>query len=154
MSSSQPPLSPKQEAFCREFCVDWNGSQAAIRAGYSSRTAKEQSTRLLTKVHIQARIAQLQRPQLEKLEISAEKVLAHLSTIAFADIVITEVKPADKVRALSILIDRVLDVDLAIALLDKRGFDVVPKILPTVASQPAQDAETGEGEESAGEDSA
>lgn len=47
-------LSNKQQAFVREYLKDNNATQAAIRAGYSERTAKEQGCRLLTKVHVQA----------------------------------------------------------------------------------------------------
>jgi D-tyrosyl-tRNA(Tyr) deacylase len=36
-------LSPKQEAFCREYIVDWNGTQAAIRAGYAPGSAQDQA---------------------------------------------------------------------------------------------------------------
>ena len=194
--SSQPPLTPKQENFCREYIIDFAGRSAAVRAGYAPRSAEVAASRLLKNDKIQARIAELQRPQLEKLEISAEKVLEELALIAFArpkkymswnnssltlvdsedltepeTAAIAEVnyksietqfggttqislKFHDKVKALSTILERYLDMDCAIALLNKRGYDAVPKILPAVAEQPANDAEAGEGEESAGEDSA
>jgi phage terminase small subunit len=41
-------LTPKQEAFVVEYLRDLNATQAAIRAGYSRRTAKQQGARLLT----------------------------------------------------------------------------------------------------------
>jgi len=59
-------LTPKQEAFCREYILDFNGAQAAIRAGYSARTAKEQAARLLTKVHVASRLAELSDDRLEQ----------------------------------------------------------------------------------------
>ncbi|HSP41826.1 MAG TPA: terminase small subunit, partial [Luteolibacter sp.] len=52
-------LSAKQAAFCREYLVDLNGTQAAIRAGYSEKTARSQAGRLLTKVDIEEEIARL-----------------------------------------------------------------------------------------------
>jgi len=53
-------LSEKQKRFCEEYTVDFNGLQAAIRAGYSEKTANQQASRLLTKVNIQQYIKGLQ----------------------------------------------------------------------------------------------
>ena len=50
-------MTPKQEAFVREYLIDLNATQAAIRAGYSERTAGSQSFDLLQKPEIQAAIA-------------------------------------------------------------------------------------------------
>jgi hypothetical protein len=46
--------SKKQRRFVDEYLVDLNATQAAIRAGYSPRTAQEQSSRLLSNVMVQA----------------------------------------------------------------------------------------------------
>ncbi len=51
-SKKKLELSDKQKQFCLEYIKDYNGAQAAIRAGYSKKTAKEQATRLLTKDHV------------------------------------------------------------------------------------------------------
>jgi phage terminase small subunit len=51
MSSS---LTPKQSRFVEEFLLDLNAKQAAIRAGYSLKTAKQQASRLLTNVDVAA----------------------------------------------------------------------------------------------------
>ncbi|MGE9266402.1 terminase small subunit, partial [Escherichia coli] len=45
-------LSEKQRRFVAEYLIDLNGTQAAIRAGYSAKTAQEQSSRLLSNVMI------------------------------------------------------------------------------------------------------
>ncbi len=45
-------LNPKQAAFVREYCLDKNGAQAATRAGYSKKTARQIADRLLSKVDI------------------------------------------------------------------------------------------------------
>ena len=50
---SQVNLTPKQRLFCLEYLKDFNGTQAAIRAGYSKKTANEQASRLLANVNIQ-----------------------------------------------------------------------------------------------------
>ena len=67
-------LTDKQEAFCREYVVDYNATQAAIRAGYSKKTANEQGAQNLAKLSIQKRVEQLKSNILEKVEIRAEDV--------------------------------------------------------------------------------
>jgi phage terminase small subunit len=63
-------MTPKQQRFAEEYVVDHNATQAAIRAGYSERTAKQQGSRLLTKVDVieavRAKKARLSR----KIEVS------------------------------------------------------------------------------------
>ncbi len=61
-------LKPKQERFCQEFTVDCNAAQAAIRAGYSKKTAKEQASRLLTNVNLSIRINDLLNKKNDKAE--------------------------------------------------------------------------------------
>ena len=51
-------MTDKQERFCEEYMIDLNATQAAIRAGYSPKTANEQGSQLLAKLSIQNRIAQ------------------------------------------------------------------------------------------------
>lgn len=63
-----------------------NGRQAAIRAGYSEKTANEQASRLLTKVNIKKFIKTLQAKTDTKLDVSRERVLNELAKIAFFDI--------------------------------------------------------------------
>lgn len=79
-------LTPKQELFCHEYIKDRNGTQAAIRAGYSPATAKEQAYELLTKLHIQAKINQLIKEQLDRLKIKSDFVVRELLNIATANI--------------------------------------------------------------------
>jgi len=71
----QKPLSAKIQAFCREYVVDLNGKQAAIRAGYSPYGAEVQASRLLTNVNVQVRIQELMDKRSAKTEINAEYVL-------------------------------------------------------------------------------
>lgn len=52
-------LTPKQERFCVEYLVDCNATQAAIRAGYSAKTARSQGQRMLTNVDIKSKIEEL-----------------------------------------------------------------------------------------------
>lgn len=79
-------LSPKQTRFVKEYVVDLNGTKAAIRAGYSEKTARHQATRLLSKAHIQAAITDEQAKLTRKIEVTAERVVAEYAKIAFSDI--------------------------------------------------------------------
>jgi phage terminase small subunit len=72
----------KQEAFAREYIIDLNATKAAIRAGYSERTARQIGSRMLTKVDILARIEELQAERAKKLNIDAEWVLNRLVQIS------------------------------------------------------------------------
>ena len=80
------PLSPKQERFVAEYLVDLNATQACIRAGYSPKTADVQGPRLLGNVRIAQAISAGQSKRLAKLNISAERVLGEIASIAFSDI--------------------------------------------------------------------
>jgi len=76
---------PKHERFCLEYVKDLNATQAAIRAGYSAKTAKQIGSRLLTNVDVAARAAELQSKLTDKLEITAERVLRETARLAFSD---------------------------------------------------------------------
>lgn len=78
-------MTDKQEKFCQEYMIDLNATKAAIRAGYSPKTAREQAARLLSKVNIQGRIEQLQAEQSRRTGISADRVLRELAKVAFAN---------------------------------------------------------------------
>ncbi len=79
-------LTPKQAAFVEEHAIDMNATQAAIRAGYSKRTAKEQATRLLSNVHVAAAIAEKRAHRSERTGITADRVLQELARVAFLDV--------------------------------------------------------------------
>jgi len=72
------PISIKQQRFVDEYMTDCNGAQAAIRAGYSKKTAKEQASRLLTKVNVQQSIAARQSALSEKTGVTQEMIIAGL----------------------------------------------------------------------------
>ncbi|MCL2831571.1 MAG: terminase small subunit [Treponema sp.] len=65
MKKYEKQLEPKQAAFCREYIKDCNATQAAVRAGYSPKTAQSQSARLLLKVMVQNEISKLIKQALE-----------------------------------------------------------------------------------------
>ncbi len=71
-------LTPKQERFCQEYVADLNATQAAIRAGYSAKTANEQGSRLLAKVSVKAHIAELQQAAAKRNEVTVDTVVGML----------------------------------------------------------------------------
>lgn len=79
-------LTDKQERFCQEYLIDLNATQAAIRAGYSTKTAQEQSSRLLSNVIIQNRIAELKEQLSETTQITQIQVIKEIAKVAFGDI--------------------------------------------------------------------
>lgn len=78
---SEKKLTPKQEAFCREYLIDLNGTQAAIRAGYSQRTANEQAARMLAKVSVSSRIQCLMTERAERVQRTADDVLKDIQRV-------------------------------------------------------------------------
>ena len=79
-------LTSKQERFVSEYLIDLNATQAAIRAGYSEKTAQEQSSRLLSNVMVQQAVSDAQNRIAEKAEWSAADRLRMLAGIAEANI--------------------------------------------------------------------
>jgi len=75
-------LNPKQEQFCLEYLIDLNGKQAAIRAGYSPKTAESQASTLLRNPKVASRVQELKAQRVERTEISADFVLMGLKTVA------------------------------------------------------------------------
>lgn len=78
-------LTPKQKRFCDEYLIDLNATQAAIRAGYSKKTARFIATENLTKPNIQAYLEKRMRKREERTEITQDRVLKEFAKIAFLD---------------------------------------------------------------------
>ena len=76
--NKEKKLTKKQEEFCREYVKDHNGTQAAIRAGYSPESARQQAHRMLTKDYILSRVHAIQIEECEKKSINEESVLLGL----------------------------------------------------------------------------
>lgn len=79
-------LTDKQEMFCREYLIDLNATQAAIRAGYSEKTARDIGCENLAKPNIQDRISQLMHDRNERTQIDADYVLKRLTEIDQMDV--------------------------------------------------------------------
>ncbi len=79
-------LTPKQDRFCNEYLVDLNYTQAAIRAGYSKKTAGSIGSENLKKPEIKKRIEHLRKDQIERIQMTADDVLMELFILAKANI--------------------------------------------------------------------
>ena len=79
-------LTDKQEMFCREYLIDLNATQAAIRAGYSEKTARASGCENLTKPDLQNRIAELKAERNEQVNVDAAYVLRRLIEIDEMDV--------------------------------------------------------------------
>jgi phage terminase small subunit len=78
-------LTPKQSRFVEEYLVDLNGKQAAIRAGYSAKTAEVQASRLLRIAKIRVALSAAMRARSRNPEVTPDRVLVELAKIGFAN---------------------------------------------------------------------
>jgi phage terminase small subunit len=83
---SERQLTARERRFVEEFLIDFNGTQAAIRAGYSKRSATPQASRLLSR----GAVAEALRRHLDTLTrtagVTSERVIGELAHVAFGDI--------------------------------------------------------------------
>lgn len=78
-------LTPKQQRFCDEYLIDLNATQAAIRAGYSEKTAYRTGADNLRKPQLEEYIAKRQKELSRSTEITQERVIKELALIAFSN---------------------------------------------------------------------
>ena len=78
-------LTPKQMRFVDEYLVDLNATQAAIRAGYSTKTAAFIGAQNLKKLQIAEEISRRQKDLQRRTEVTQDRVVKELARIAFAD---------------------------------------------------------------------
>ena len=71
-------LEEQQKMFCQKYLVDFNGTKAAIKAGYSKKTAAEQASRLLKKVKVQTYLQQLIEKRNKRTNITQDDVVADI----------------------------------------------------------------------------
>jgi phage terminase small subunit len=74
-------LTFRQRMFIEEYSIAKNGTQAAIRAGYATRSARVTASQLLTKPHIRAAVGALEKQSAERLEITRQTVLEELRAV-------------------------------------------------------------------------
>lgn len=71
-------LTSRQARFVEEYPKDWNGTKAAIRAGYSKSTARMQASRLLTNENIASRVREAQAQMISRVKVEQDDVLKEL----------------------------------------------------------------------------
>jgi phage terminase small subunit len=78
-------LTPKQQRFVDEYLVDLNATQAAIRAGYSERTAAAIGAENLTKPQIASAVQKATSERSERTKVTADRVVEELAKVGFSD---------------------------------------------------------------------
>ncbi|MFM9860703.1 terminase small subunit [Pseudoxanthobacter sp. M-2] len=78
-------LTPRQARFVQEYLVDLNATRAAIRAGYSPRSAETNGNRMLRNAQVAAAVEAAMAERQIRTEITADRVIRELAKIAFLD---------------------------------------------------------------------
>lgn len=76
-------LTVKQRMFVEEYLIDLNATQAAIRAGYSAKTADQQGSRMLANVKVQQAIAERMAERSKRTGVNQDRVVLELAKVAF-----------------------------------------------------------------------
>ena len=79
-------LTAKQGRFVEEYLIDLNATQAAIRAGYSEKTAYSMGQRLLKHVEVDAAVSEAKAKRAKRTELTQDMVLREYAKIGFADL--------------------------------------------------------------------
>lgn len=79
-------LTDKQQRFVDEYLIDLNATQAAIRAGYSAKTADQQGSRMLANVKVQQAIAERMAERSKRTGVNQDRVVLELAKVAFLKI--------------------------------------------------------------------
>lgn len=99
-------LTAKQQAFVAEYLIDLNATQAALRAGYSEKTAGSIGNENLKKPEIQEAISDARKKRAERTEVDQDYVIRKLKEIAdkeASDMTESDLKYSNKIRALELL---------------------------------------------------
>lgn len=102
MGNKGKSLNDKYEKFAQEYAIDFNGTRAAIAAGYSEKTAHVKASQLLKIVKVTDRIEELKKKHSEKSEVTAEWL-----TKRFKEVSDTADKESDVLKALENLGKRI-----------------------------------------------
>ena len=78
-------MTEKQKRFVEEYLIDLNATQAAIRAGYSVKTAREQASQNLTKLNIQQAISEKMAERSKRTGVNQDRIVLELAKIAFVN---------------------------------------------------------------------
>ena len=96
-------MTDKQKRFCDEYLIDLNATQAAIRAGYSSKTAYSIGNENLKKPELQKYIEERKKDVQNNTELKKSDIIDALKSIGFAEIDKKTIRPKDAIRALEVI---------------------------------------------------
>ena len=94
-------LTDKRRAFVREYLIDFNGTQAAIRAGYSKNSARQQAEQILRLEYIQEEITKGKKRLEEKATLSKLDILGKLEDI-MNDVNLARTNTGNKIKAIEV----------------------------------------------------
>ncbi|NYE07293.1 phage terminase small subunit [Bacillus niacini] len=107
MAKEKPTLNERQRLFVKYYIGTLNATESAKRAGYSPKTAAEIGYELLKKPHIAEAVSKGVEKKMTKADISAERILDELASIAFLTPeqldALKSIKGGEKMRALELL---------------------------------------------------
>ena len=86
LTTREGPLTPRQERFVQEYLKDLNATQAAIRAGYSAKSAGRFAVELLSKPHVARAVGAAQRARADRVQIESDTVLREILKLAMSDV--------------------------------------------------------------------
>lgn len=93
-------MTDRQQRFVAEYLIDPNQKQAAIKAGYSEKTAEQIGYQLLQKTSVAEAITKAQKRREKRTDITADKVLQELASIGFDD---EKERTSDRLKALELI---------------------------------------------------
>lgn len=93
-------LNDKQKRFVAEYIVDYNATQAAIRAGYSEKSAEQLGFQLLKKPSVAEAVANAQKKLAVKSDVTIERVLKELASIGLDN---EKERTTDRLKALELI---------------------------------------------------
>jgi len=96
-------ITKRQKSFADEYLKDYNGKQAAIRAGYSEKTAENQASRMLRLVKVAEYLGKRQIEKEKKIGITIEAIIDELKEVGFGIVDGDKLKMNDKIKALELL---------------------------------------------------
>lgn len=85
-AEKEKQLTDKQRRFCEEYVIDWNGTRAAIAAGYSEKSARQVASDTLSKTYIKAYIKEIQKDLSRLTGVTAARNVLELAKVAYTNL--------------------------------------------------------------------
>ena len=117
-NSKQREMTIKEKAFCREYAESGNGQQAATKAGYAEKTARQTANKLLTKTYIRDEITRITNKKEKKSIATGQEVMEFFTKVMNGEVKDQfglEASLADRTKAAQELAKRTVDIENRIA---------------------------------------